>query len=328
LAQASLSHWDHARQLLETFTVCIEVSMKSATALLTLLGSAMAAFPEECPNVTVIRSVALAAGEDNSWLDACLGLALTKDTTMIGCKEACHKNHNCSVWQFLKKGPKDKPEKIVEECWSGNAAHGCLGRERKAEQVKLEEELVGGERIRHGEIKVVSNNTQEATGPLEFIGLKNYPEDYGTEEAKQNRCKLACETDTSCTVWQYGKKDGCWMEHAPDNFQQKSVKDSEWAKEQFVMGQNIEHVCPQYEAPTGLPWPWIISGLVLGVLALGAVIFLLQKQPKVKKTRAIKIDEPVEVVRPVYFVPQPTMLIPQSSVVMPMYQPAMQPLMR
>merc|ERR1712196_712881 len=88
---------------------------------------------------------------------------------------------------------------------------------------------------------------------------------------------------------------------------------SEWAKG-MLAGETLEHTCPPYVQPT-LPWPWIIAGIVVGLLALGAIVAALQKKPKVKKTRAVKVEpqpEPVQVM----FVQQPTVLVPQTSVVM------------
>merc|ERR1711935_899835 len=85
------------------------------------------------------------------------------------------------------------------------------------------------------------------TGPLETIGLKNYKEATGTDAEKIARCKLACYTDSTCTVWQFGSKDGCWVEHQPDFAATSTDKESVWAKEEFVQGQNIEHTCPPYK---------------------------------------------------------------------------------
>jgi len=285
--------------------------MKSAIAL-ALLGSAMA-FPEDCPNVTVIHKHE--PGAKTGWSDGCLGLDLIKDiTTAAACKDQCHTNLNCSVWQLVKKG---KDANVKQECWSGNAVHACLSRGTEAQANKFEHQLIAGERIRHGEIKVIANNTGTET-----LGLANYKEITGTKDEQMARCKLACETDVTCTVWQYGSKDGCWIEHT-GHPKGETTKTSDWATKESMGGQFIEHTCPQYVAEKGLPWPWIITGIVLGLLALAAIIYALQKKPKVKKTRAVKI-EPKAQPAPVYFIPQPTMLIPQSSVVMPTYQPQMQ----
>merc|ERR1719443_1244438 len=70
---------------------------------------------------------------------------------------------------------------------------------------------------------------------------------------------------------------------------------------------------------------YVICGIVLGLLALAALIYFLQKKPKVKKTRAIKTTPKPEP-QITYFIPQPTVLIPQTSVVqVPPYQPVQQP---
>merc|ERR1711862_486218 len=76
----------------------------------------------------------------------------------------------------------------------------------------------------------------------------------------------------------------------------------------------------------GLPWLWIILGAIAGLLLIGAIIFMLQKKPKVKKTRAVKIEPKpaAPAAPPVYFMPAPqqTVPIPQPSVVqVPQYQP-------
>jgi len=280
--------------------------MKSAAVLFAFFGYAMAEFPSDCPNVTLIHGV------KDKWYDACLGLQYQKDATSVeACKAGCYADMNCSVWQYIN-------DDGVEKCWSGNVVHGCLSRTTSAAGLKaFERDLVDGERIQHGFIKVVSQND------FETLGLKPYPESTGTEEEKTARCKEFCYTDVSCTVWQYGA-DGCWLEHGPYNFATGTKNDSVFAKS-MVAGETIEHTCPPYVEPEGLPWPWIIAGIVLGLLALAALIYFLQKKPKVKKTRAIKTTPKPEP-QITYFIPQPTVLIPQTSVVqVPTYQPVQQP---
>jgi len=279
--------------------------MKSVAVLLAVVGSAMAEFPSDCPNVTVIHGV------EDKWYDACLGLQYQKDAaTVDACKAQCYSNMNCSVWQFVN-------DSGLAKCWSGNVVHGCLSRANDKALQSFERDLKGGERIQHGFVKVVSVNEN-----VETLGLKLYTESTGTEDEKVARCKEFCYTDVTCTVWQYGS-DGCWLEHAPSNIKKGTKEGSDWAKT-MVAGETIEHTCPPYVEPAGLPWPWIIAGIILGLLALAAIIYFLQKKPKVKKTRAIKTTpkpEPLPVIT--YFVPQPTVLIPQTSVVqtVPTYQP-------
>merc|ERR1719224_373282 len=86
-------------------------------------------------------------------------------------------------------------------------------------------------------------------------------------------------------------------------------------------GETIEHICPpKPEEP--FPWPWVIAGIVLGLLALAALLyFLCAKKPKVKKTRAVKIEPKPQAQQIMYFIPQPTVLIPQQA---PQYQQVVQ----
>lgn len=265
-------------------------------AALLLLGAAKVAFafPADCPNVTVIHDVV-----GDKWYDGCLGLDKKPDAkTSAACEQQCKTDMKCNIWQMTK-----------DACWSGNSVHGCRSRGSDKALGNFEEDLVGGQRIQHGFIKVTKENSKQETK-----GLKHYPEETGTQAEQIARCKNDCYTDTSCTVWQYGK-DGCWVEHLPTNPKKEVVTDSEWAKG-MIQGETIEHTCPPYVPEEGLPWPWIIAGIILGLLALAAIIYALQKKPKVKKTRAVKIEPKPEPAPVVYFVPQPTMLIPQQSVVM------------
>jgi len=269
--------------------------MKAAFLLLGTAYEVAFAFPADCPNVTVIHDVV-----GDNWYDGCLGLDKKATvTTAAACEEQCKTDMNCSIWQMTKTN-----------CWSGNVVHGCRSRGTDKALGNFEEDLVAGQRLQHGFIKVVSTNSK-----VETVGLKHYPEKTGTEAEQIARCKNDCYTDVTCTVWQYGS-DGCWVEHYTSPAKSTSTE-SEWAKA-MITGETIEHTCPPYVKPDdGLPWGWIIAGIILG--SLGSCYHLvaaLQKKPKVKKTRAVKI-EPKEDPKPVvYFVPQPTMLIPQQSVVM------------
>jgi len=262
-----------------------------------LLGNALA-FPKDCPNVTVLHDVV-----GDKWYDGCLGLD-KKDsaTTAAACEEQCKADMDCSVWQMLKHADSKKGG-----CWSGNVVHGCRSRDSAGKLRSFEAELLAGQRLQHGFIKVVSTNVK-----METRGLLHYTETTGDEAERIKRCKGYCYTGITCTVWQFGK-DGCWVEHGPDNLKEKAKNDSDWAKG-MIAGETIEHTCPPYVAPDGLPWPWIIAGIVLGVLALAAILYaLLKKTPKTKKTRAVKIEPKPEPVVPL-FIPQPTVVMMQ-----PMY---------
>lgn len=261
--------------------------------LLVLLGSAFAEFPSDCPNITVIHDVV-----GDNWYDGCLGLDKKPDaTSATACEEQCKTDMNCSIWQMTDKA-----------CWSGNVVHGCRSRGSDSALGNFEEDLKAGQRIQHGFIKVVSTDTKK-----QVLNLKHYPEKTGDQATQIARCKEFCYTDVTCTVWQYGS-DGCWVEHLPGNAAGSSTTNSTWA-EGMLAGETIEHTCPPYE-PEGLPWPWIIAGIVLALLAIIAAIVMCQKKPKVKKTRAVKIEPKPEPAPIMYFVPQPTMLIPQQSMVM------------
>jgi len=274
-------------------------NMKSAIAQLLLLGQVLA-FPQDCPNVTVIHDVV-----GDKWYDSCLGLdEKPKANTAAACEAQCKADVQCSVWQLLKH---DGAKGLEKGCWSGNVVHGCRSRGDDGKLRSFEKDLEAGQRLQHGFIKVVSTNVK-----METMGLLHYPETTGTEPEQIERCKQYCYTGVTCTVWQFGK-DGCWVEHGPKNLKEKAKNDSDWAKG-MIAGETIEHTCPPYVAPDGLPWPWIIAGIVLGVLALAAILYaLLKKTPKTKKTRAVKIEpkpEPVPI-----FIPQPTvmMMAPQYA---------------
>jgi len=275
--------------------------MLSIAIALAGLGAAFA-FPADCPNVTVLHMVTRGNG---SWYDGCLGLIYQEGAaTEAACRDQCYKDMNCSTWQFIKHA------EGVLKCWSGSVMHGCESRGSAAALNSFEDDLIAGERIQHGYIKLVSTNSK-----LETLGLHHFPETTGDKASQIARCREFCETDATCTVWQYGS-NGCWVEHAPFYLATGSTTNSTWA-ENMVAGETLEHTCPPYVPEEGLPWPWIIAGIVLGLLALGALVYFLSKKPKVKKTRAVKIEPKPEpkVVYTQYFVPQPTVVIPQTSVV-------------
>merc|ERR1719191_1539860 len=199
--------------------------MKSEAALFMLLGApAMAVFPESCWNVTVIHSTA------TGWNDGCKGLDRKKDLlTEEACKTGCYKEMNCSVWQWVKASNDEL------QCWSGNVVHGCKSRDGDVSAFD-ENNLLGGERIMHGDVKV----TGPATG-VQVMGLKKYDENTGTDAERVARCKLACETDVTCTVWQYGE-NACWMEHSP-GYEKKAETKNDTTFASVATGEYIEHLC-------------------------------------------------------------------------------------
>lgn len=201
---------------------------------------------------------------------------------------------------------------------------------------KFSQHLVAGERIQHGFIEVL----QELRG-VQILGLHHFEESEATSDDPSTvgaqadmiaRCRTFCYTDVTCTHWQFGA-DGCWIEHYGEkgDFPPTGVSyNSTWALSQ-VIGEVLKHTCPGYvppeEPPT--PWVWIITGVVLCLLALSAILYLVVKpKPVVKRTRAIKLgpstqegpeeSEPLFIpdkVQAPLFIPQPTALVPQSSLV-------------
>merc|ERR1719473_2119569 len=129
------------------------------------------------------------------------------------------------------------------KCWSGALAHGCHNRAGNMEN--FASDLLGGERIQHGFVKVVSTDTAET------LGLLHLKESTGTQEEKVARCKEFCETDVTCSVWQFGA-NGCWIEHQPGHTKGELAPDSEWTKG-MIAGETLEKTCPPYKAPEGLP---------------------------------------------------------------------------
>merc|ERR1719421_947627 len=153
--------------------------MQSATVVLALLHGTTA-FPNDCANVTVLHSVTR-----DGWDAGCAGVQWNEDqTTAEGCKKSCYDNVNCTVWQWVQTANEDG-EKL--KCWTGGDVHGCGERVPigQGNQEQFQGNLKDGERIQHGAVRVIQNNS--------FIwtkGLKHYPEEQGDESYKIARCKL------------------------------------------------------------------------------------------------------------------------------------------
>lgn len=291
--------------------------MKLTVAL--LLITQASAFPEDCPIVTPTHDV-----NSDKWYGGCLGLdgPATGIDTATACEKKCKGDVKCAVWQMIKEGS----TATAGGCWTGYPKEGCRTRGGTVEKLKaFETDLLAGQRLQHGTPKPVNDlKGVKAEGNL----LKFDFEDKESDDLKKERCKMTCYTDITCTVWQAYVKDTkftCFVEHKPDN---KMTKIGTDPVPEYIAGQQIEHTCDPApkETPASLPWPWIIAGIVLGLLAIAAIIFFLQKKPKVKKTRAVKIEPKPTPAPMMYFIPQPTMLVPQQSVVL--QQPVVQqPLM-
>lgn len=289
--------------------------MKSTAVVLAMFSSVAAGFDwytGACPNVTLLHSV-----KGDGWYDMCQGLDFVPNISdAAGCKAQCHGNNFCSVWQLI--------DDAGVKCWNGDIVTKCYARQDSASSKKFKGDLKDGERLQHGFIKATPNSK------METLGLMFLPETTGDDAIKTERCKHACYTDVTCTVWQYGS-NGCWMEHLPGNTKGNTTTTSDWALA-MTAGETVEHVCPPYQPPPCDFWckykTWIIVGSILALLAIaGLIFFLMQKKPKVKKTRQIipKKEEPKPVIT---FIPQPTVLIPQTSVVQmatPQYVPQYAP---
>jgi hypothetical protein len=321
--------------------------MKSAVAVLALLSSAEGVVDAndtdpftECWKAEPIHLVK----SQQHWYDACLGLTYNANASnnTAACKEQCYADVKCSVWQMVHDAP--SPAK----CWSGSVVHGCLSRgvgQGSTTLDKFEGDLVDGERIKHGDTKVVKDNHH-----METLGLKNYKEIAGTDAERMQRCQLFCETDITCTVWEYAPTDtsigGCWMEHIPGAEAGEEKNNSEYSK-LMMGGQLIEHFCPPKPTPEpeeGFPWLWVILGILLTLCCLGAIGYFLAKPDDKSsssassesdddddggQTRGITIpDAPKPASKPAPSImmvsaPQPTVVIPQTSVVtVPTYEVA------
>merc|ERR1712224_1004600 len=131
------------------------------------------------------------------------------------------------------------------------------------------------------------------------------------------RCKTACYSDVTCGVWQYGM-GGCWREHKTHKATSTDTH-SDFAKN-VSAGEYILHYCPplppKKDDGSSVPLLWIILAIIGGLLLFFGILYVILHKPKApKKTRAIKIaNEYEEAVVPL-FVPQPTVLVRQPSVV-------------
>jgi hypothetical protein len=259
-----------------------------------------------CTDVTVIEDTA------SGWKDGCMGLTWDNNT-LAECEASCKANVNCSVWQWSGVGESSGPH-----CYQGVPREGCRTRPDFVANA--------GQRLQHGAVAIV----KPALG-LEVMNLMSFAMDEVNAAGAKidaSRCRQACYTDATCSVWQYGMKSGalgCWIENGVDNQQttiDTDVKNNEFAAA-VTDGEFIVHFCP-VPPPVEESNTWIWLGPLLGVLTLAAIgltIFLLQPKKKIKKTRAIKLAPAKEEVVPLW-IPMPTVVVPQQQVV---YQTVQQP---
>lgn len=230
---------------------------------------------KSCAHVTVIEDTKV-----NNWFGACDGLIKKPGITdMAVCEATCHADLNCTVWRMTNSSVG-----LEEGCFQGSLAHHCrtatvgglfgVGDEKP-------KNIMGGQRIQHGEVIEVSNNMGRQTKGL--LKMSENAAATGNGTMLVERCKSFCYTDTFCTVWQYGK-DGCWVEHYPGFTATGTTNTSKWAYT-MVAGQTIKHVCPpEAEADEGgLPYGWIAFGAIAGAILLGVLAYAFLR-PKGRTT--------------------------------------------
>lgn len=174
---------------------------------------------EHCPDVTVLRDV------KDGWYDGCLGLVNYPDEGTVGlCKQGCYDDMACSVWQFHEGG-----------CYRGNDPYRCRTRQEGAFRAEA------GERIMHGDVKVV-NNGQKCSGwkAIDF-NEKTYD-----DISKADRCRHACYSNVFCSAWAYGEGK-CYYGHGQD-----CVEDAAW-RNTMVASESVQHYCPSTGKVIGEP---------------------------------------------------------------------------
>lgn len=259
-----------------------------------------------CHHVVVLEDI-----RNGGWYDGCEGLTKHPDNLdSSSCETACKTDLNCSVWQMTNNSA---GEPLA--CWYGSATHGCRSR-----GAGFNHHVMGGQRVQHGEVDLVSDNTGKATAGLLFMAEN--PGTTGDKDALIARCKAFCYTDVTCTVWQYGG-DGCHIEHFPGYPAGSTTVDA-----RIVAGETVKHMCPPPDEHKADPWRNVMIGCAIASLVLAALtaayvlhnLQLCKGPPKVKKTRQVKIVPKTQEAPNLLFQIQP-----QVSVVMqPMMQPVMQ----
>lgn len=228
-----------------------------------------------CAHVTIIADTKV-----NGWFGACQGLEKKEDINdMAACAATCKADLNCTAWRMTNVS-----SGAPGACFQGSIAHHCRSGGTAPDNI------MGGERLQHGEVVVVSEN--KALQTLGLLKMDEDPDTTGNETLLIQRCKTFCYSDTYCTVWQYGQ-DGCHIEHIPGHKATGTSNTSDWANS-MVAGETIAHMCPPVAATAAAgddtPWLWIVLGIIAGVLVLGAIIVGLMKTLPGKKGKKA-VDE-------------------------------------
>merc|ERR1719329_1358988 len=191
-----------------------------------------------CWNVTVLQDF------NNGWNAACLGLSPRPQYISINsCRQECQRDVWCPAWQF-NNGPNTK-------CWWGHGSQ-CEGQDTVRDG-----EVIGGQRVLHGNVIIRKNLQDYQAEGLYHVGLV----EHGNRSECLRRCRNMCYSDSNCTVWQYGV-DGCWVERSPGHvFGGVLHSHSEWALTS-VGGEQIRHEC--------LPRPVAAQGVGPGPASVGA----------------------------------------------------------
>jgi len=196
-----------------------------------------------CWKQTVLQDVS------QGWPDVCLNLMNDPDRgTMPVCKATCMMEPRCPVWQFLNVP--GTGQGTGQQCWLG-AGTDC---DSSTSNANLAVEVLGGQRLQHGEVMVLKN----MSGPL-VTNLYNLgPYTTGTEEQNIQRCRSWCYSLLTCQYWQYGST-GCWVD-APYLSSQKGMLPTRMVEYPLTTtglssvvtmgaGEYIVHYCPPAPPP-------------------------------------------------------------------------------